>query len=111
MVKQPIFIWSDESYKWSLTITYLNSLKFSQITIEDPNKKKKIDYILAFFTLGLDAPTSVTYIRVILQISYVSLLYPQKIRWLLKLQVDQNLIVINHKPNSDFKIHLIFGGT
>jgi len=32
-------------------------------------------------------------------------------RRLLKLQFDQNSIVINFKLNSDFKIHIIFGLT
>jgi hypothetical protein len=30
-------------------------------------------------------------------------------RWLLKSQFDKNLIVINHKPNDNFKSHVIFG--
>jgi hypothetical protein len=30
---------------------------------------------------------------------------------LLKSSFDQNLIMIIHKPNGDFKSHLIFGGT
>jgi hypothetical protein len=36
------------------------------------------------------------------------------IRWtssIIRQEFDQNLIVINHKPNSNFKSHLIFGGT
>jgi hypothetical protein len=36
---------------------------------------------------------------------------PLKITWLLKLPFDQNSILINHKPNGDFKSHLIFRGT
>jgi hypothetical protein len=35
----PIFIWSCGSHKWSLTITYPNSLKFRQIIVNDPNFK------------------------------------------------------------------------
>jgi hypothetical protein len=34
-----------------------------------------------------------------------------KMMWLLKLPLDQNLIVIYHKSNSDFKSHIIFIGT
>lgn len=32
-----IFIWSDWSHKWSLTITCSNSLKFGQIIVDDHN--------------------------------------------------------------------------
>jgi hypothetical protein len=32
------FIRSGESYKWSLTITCPNSLKFEQIIVEDPDQ-------------------------------------------------------------------------
>ena len=32
-------------------------------------------------------------------------------RWLLKLSFDQNLTVVNHKPNGDFKSHIIFKWT
>jgi hypothetical protein len=31
-----------------------------------------------------------------------------KMKWLLKLPFDQNLIVINYKLNGDLKSHLIF---
>jgi hypothetical protein len=31
-----------------------------------------------------------------------------KMKWLLKLSFDQNLIMINHKSNNNFKRHLIF---
>jgi hypothetical protein len=36
---------------------------------------------------------------------------PQKMKWLLKSQFDQNSIVIDHKLNDNFKSHLIFGMT
>jgi hypothetical protein len=35
----PILIWSSESYKWFLTITCPNSLKFKQIIVENLNLK------------------------------------------------------------------------
>ena len=31
--------------------------------------------------------------------------------WLLKLQFDQNSIIINHKSNADFNSHIIFSKT
>jgi hypothetical protein len=31
--------------------------------------------------------------------------------WFLKSQFDQNLVMINYKPNDDFKSHIIIGGT
>ena len=34
-----------------------------------------------------------------------------KIKWFLKLQFDQNSIIINYKPNGNFKSHIIFGRT
>jgi hypothetical protein len=32
-------------------------------------------------------------------------------KWFLKSSFDQNSIMINHKPNSDFKSRIIIGGT
>jgi hypothetical protein len=35
----------------------------------------------------------------------------KKMRWLLKSSFDENLIVINHNTNSDFKSHIIIKRT
>ena len=31
-----------------------------------------------------------------------------RLRWLLKSLIDQNLIIINHKTNDNFRNHIIF---
>jgi hypothetical protein len=46
-----------------------------------------------------------------LHITILSLFYLFKINVALKLPLDQNLIVIYHKFNGDFKSHINFGRT
>lgn len=50
-------------------------------------------------------------VRVMLHITPYSHFVPSKLMWLLKLLFDQNLIVIYHKFNGDFKNQINFKET
>jgi len=50
-------------------------------------------------------------IKVMPHITLVSIFCPPIMMWLLKSPLDQNLIVVYHKFNGNFKSHINFGGT